>query len=209
MGNGGMVEKPVRLVVGTEAKPDNIEALSDDDLMLLVSRQPTAAFSELLRRHQPIILGFSSRFVRNACLAREITQEVFLTVWAERDRYQPRGRFRSYLLSIAVNRCREALRKQKSIQTKAENFSQLQSVLDNDQQLPVDRIIDQEQTQRVLGALDRLKEPMRLAILLRYGHELSYDEIAQVMKKPQGTVKALVSRGIQKLHALLYSEQGP
>ena len=95
-------------------QPQALEDLSDDELMLLAAADRKAPLGVLIDRHQPVVLGFSTRFLGDHAAAEDVTQEVFLTLWAERRRYEPRGRLRSYLLTLAVNRCRTTIRQRRT-----------------------------------------------------------------------------------------------
>jgi hypothetical protein len=76
---------------------------TDDDLMLLVRADHQASFEILVRRYQAFVLALATRYVGDASLGRDIAQDVFLSLWAERERYELRGRFRSYLVSAVTS----------------------------------------------------------------------------------------------------------
>jgi RNA polymerase sigma-70 factor (ECF subfamily) len=180
-----------------------LEELSDDQLMLLLERQERS-FEVLVRRHQPLVLAYATRFLGDRDLAREITQEVFLTLWAERRTYSPQGKFRSYLLTLAVNRCRSlgrrrqvARRQQPLLQSGA---AQLNSAL------PIDELLEAERASLVQARLQAIEEPYREVLLLRFCGAMSYQEMASVTGKPEGTLKSLVSRGLKHLWSSLPRE---
>ena len=60
------------------------EQIDDDSLMLLVAAGHKDAFTTLVRRHQPLILGYTTQFLANETIASELTQEVFLVLWEKR-----------------------------------------------------------------------------------------------------------------------------
>ena len=180
-----------------------LDGLSDDQLMLLLSREERS-FEVLVRRHQPLVLAFAARFLGDHSVAREITQEAFLTLWTERSTYSPQGKFRSYLLALTANRCKSAgrrrqvaRRQQPSVQSQS---AQVASVL------PLDELLEAERASLVRTKLQTLEEPYREALLLRFCSGLSYREIASVTGKPAGTIKSLVSRGLKHLWSSLPPE---
>ena len=84
---------PIRLV---ETRPASaLSELDDDDLMRLARAGREDAFEALLRRHQPLVLGVAARFLADRALGRDVMQDVFLSLWRERERYKPQARFRS------------------------------------------------------------------------------------------------------------------
>src|SRR5207244_1071002 len=75
-------------------------------LMTLVSSGERRALEELARRHLHAVASFSGRFLRDAASGEEVAQEVFLALWRARGAYAERQKFREYLYTLAVNRCR-------------------------------------------------------------------------------------------------------
>jgi RNA polymerase sigma-70 factor (ECF subfamily) len=175
--------------------------LTDDELMLLAEKRPDL-FEILVARHQSLVLAYATRFIGSRPLAEEVTQEVFLTLWVERKRYRPRGKLRSYLLTIAINRCRAALRKRRSEDKKVSEMRSHGD--DSDDPSAIEQLLRREHARQVQQLLLGLSERYREALVLRFCSDLSYDEMAAVTGKPEGTLKALVSRGLKQLHRQLY-----
>ena len=195
-------QRRLRIVEGSV--PEGIEDLADDQLMLLLNRvsQKERAFEALIHRHQRLVLAYATRFLGDRSLAREVTQEVFLTVWTERESYRPSGRFRAYLMTIAFNRCQivarqrgTARRKQPELESRGEPRDPADA--------PIERLLESERAAQVRAVLLDIDERKRAALILRFCDELSYEEIAAVTGQPRGTVKAQVSRGLKRLREML------
>ncbi len=97
--------------------------LEDDDLMLLCRQDRHDAFEVLVQRHEALAFGLATRFLGDRSLGRDVAQDVFLSIWAERERYRPRGRFRSYLVSVTLNRCRHLARQRGSHKRKVSGLN--------------------------------------------------------------------------------------
>ncbi|MFC1609425.1 RNA polymerase sigma factor [Myxococcota bacterium] len=196
-----VVEKKAHLNVVSSQEVNNPSDLSDDDLMLLLRRDHIQAFETLVGRHQEMVLGFACRFLGDRDLGEEVGQEVFLTLWAERMRYQTRGRFKSYLLALAYNRCHVFARQRQRHRRKLEKFEVSAPRQDTDN-TPLEQMVDSVRGDEVRRALVQLPEPMRRAIVLRYNSGLAIKEIAEATGTPPGTVKSNLFRGLKRLHEL-------
>jgi RNA polymerase sigma factor (sigma-70 family) len=204
----------LKVLPGGEGR--ELEGLSDDQLMLLLERDKRS-FEVLVRRHQPLVLAYVRRFLADPSMAGDITQEVFLTVWKDRSNYSTEGRFRNYLLTLTINRCRSAGRRRQVARRQQPVIeSQAAQV---EAALPLDELLQAERASSVRIKLQRLEEPYREALLLRFCSGMSYQElllrfcsgmsyqeIAAVTNKPEGTVKSLVYRGLKQLWASLPPE---
>ena len=81
-----------------------------DDALMGLARQKTEAFDTLVRRHQQMVYRISVKFLGNATDAKDVTQNSFVELYRYLDRYEPRGRFVSFLGRIVLNQCKMAAR---------------------------------------------------------------------------------------------------
>jgi RNA polymerase sigma factor (sigma-70 family) len=178
---------------------------TDDDLMLLVRAGHQAAFEILVRRHQDLVIGLATRYVGDASVGRDVAQDVFLALWAERERYELRGRFRSYLVSCTIHRCQVVVRQARCHELK-------NGVLATAGQVQTEAPIDDEALRALVEAEDRrevrrkltlLPEKMRAVLILRFTQDLPIQEIASVTGLREGTVKSHLFRGLARLHRLI------
>lgn len=178
------------------------------------------AFREEALPQMDAVYRFALRLAREPDAAEDLTQETFLRAYRNRDRYTPGTRARSWLFTICRNVfLREDDRSRRHVEVVAaameedpRNISRENTVfLDARDRDPEgdfwNRVVDGE----VLRAIDALPEEFREAVVLSDLEDLSYDEIAEVMRVPVGTVKSRLFRGRRLLQRSLYSyavEQG-
>lgn len=200
-------------VVETGGEP--LSAWSSEDLMLEHAQGSEAAYGELVSRHQRGILNYIYRMVNNRHVAEELTQEVFLALVRNAQRYQPTAKFTTYLYTIASN----IVSKEWARQKRRPKFFSLShwwnsSTDDEDSFSPMDHVRDEranvllafqrgEVSEAVNDALRHLPDHQREAFVLRRFQDLSYEEIARVCDVPVGTVKSRVVRAERGLRPYL------
>ncbi|GMW01177.1 MAG: hypothetical protein AMXMBFR84_23140 [Candidatus Hydrogenedentota bacterium] len=199
-------------VLGPEGLP--IRERSDEDLMLAHGRGSEESFGELVRRHQKGVLNYVYRMVQNRQIAEELTQEVFIALVRNAERYQPTAKFTTYLYTIASNIVSKEWLRQKR-RPKLLSLSYWNRSRDEDDEFnPLDHAGDEranvfaaftrgEISEAVNAALKELPEHQREAFVLRRFRDLSYEEIAEVTDSPVGTVKSRVVRAERALRPLL------
>jgi RNA polymerase sigma-70 factor, ECF subfamily len=140
--------------------------------------------------------------LREAAIAEELTQEIFLTVWNKAEQYHSEhARFRTWLLSITRNRAIDQLRQRR--RRIAPAFS-LDDATVAEEHAPVTEPID---TQRELHLLLRHLPPeQRLAIELCYFEGYTHEEIAAKLHIPLGTLKSRILLGLKKLRVMMQSD---
>ena len=195
---------------------DEPDEKSNEDLMGSVRLGNRHAFEVLINRHQRSVLNFIFRFLGNRADAEDLTQEVFLRVWKAAGTYKPDAKFTTWLYRIATNLCinrQHAIRirrlfVQSHIQEQIQN-SKDSSIIGESAGIlsPEDRIIDSEQSVRLLNALNELPTSQRVAIVLRIYDEMSYQEIAQIMDRSVSSVDSLLIRAKKNLHKKLVEKK--
>ena len=192
--------RPTLVGPPAEAAPEvRLSDHTDDELMMLARGGIEGAFDTLIRRHQQLVLRLAFRYVRNAAWAADVAQNTFVEVYRALPRYRAQGRFKSYLYQVLLNQCR---RSRRSIRTESR-------VLDVLMRVPVHapaEVLAREQRREVEAALDTLSVKLRKVVLLRFGADLSYKEIAELLAIPVGTVKRRMFVAIAKLRDELEQE---
>ena len=162
------------------------------------------AFSALYDLLSPVVYGLAVRVCRSRHLAEEVTQEVFVQVWDQADRFdRSKGSARSWVATIAHRRAVDAVRK-------------TQAAIDRDAALPPDPpsrdlaedVIDLDETERVRTALDRLTDLQREVIELAYFGGRTYREVAELLGAPLGTVKTRMRDGLARIRSELEWQDG-
>ena len=191
---------------------DEPDEKANEDLMGSVRLGNKYAFEVLIHRHQRSVLNFIFRFLGNRTDAEDLTQEVFFRVWKAAGTYKPDAKFTTWLYRIATNLCinrQHAIRirrlfVQSRIQEQIQD-SKDSSIIGESAEIlsPEDRIIDSEQSTRLLNAINELPTSQRVAIVLRIYDEMSYQEIAQIMGRSISSVDSLLIRAKKNLHRKL------
>lgn len=200
-----MHEQNLRLVSG--AAPGELGELPDDSLMLLARANREDAFAVLVRRHQSLVFGLAARYFADRSLGREVSQDVFLSLWADRERYRPRGKFKSYLVSVTFHRCHFVARQIRSHRRKLAGLARESQTQTGGEDLPLELMVEAERAREVRANLALLPGKMREVLILRFTQELQIEEIASLTGKPPGTVKSHLFRGLRRLARLMTGEE--
>lgn len=165
------------------------------------------AFGELVRRYQDRLYNAVYRFLGNADDARDVVQEAFLSAFRALRKFRGRSQFFTWLYRIALNLAVDWKRRDKSLRALTEalgDLSRRESVTSPDWYLR-----RMEEDERLQQALAKLSTEHRLVLVLRDIEELSYEQIAEVLDIPIGTVRSRLHRARLELRQLLQKlEQG-
>ncbi len=181
--------------------PGSLLERSDDELMALAQAGVREAFAVLVERHAERLVRACSAFVHDSAAGVELAQETWVTIWAQRSHYRAEGRFVVWLITAARNRCRNHVRRHGVVRRHAEQVAT--ALVEPPSPDQIDRLLLEERRRRVLGALSRLPERMREAVLLRYAEELRYDEMAEVLRTGESTLRSRVHHGLRMLRSIL------
>jgi RNA polymerase sigma-70 factor, ECF subfamily len=168
----------------------------DDDLVLLARGGLLQAFDELVRRHQPRVLGLAAKYLGRVELAPDVAQNTFLAVYRSLPGYRPQGRFAAYLFKILLNQCRMTRRSHVFQHRALEAVQWLGEPSGPDVE---ERLLERERRREVERALEGLSEKLRVVLILRYTGALSLAEIADTLELPLGTVKRRLFDGVERL----------
>lgn len=157
---------------------------------------------ELIAENQGSLFAFLYRLCGDADVAEEVMQETFVRAIGAAKRYRPEARVSTWLFSIAANLVRDRWRRQ---------VRRGDALPLDDLPLPAPETTDEQALGRVDGqalraTLLRLPLEQRTAIILRYYHDLSYEEIARTMVCPVGTVRSRIHNGVERLRSMLALE---
>lgn len=175
----------------------------DDALMSRAQDGDKEAYEALVDRHMDFVVAVSTRFLADVETGRDVAQDVFLELWLSRHRYLPEGRFKGYLTTLVLNRCRDATRRRGSEQRRRDGLAAQGTAPTSD---PAERAIQGQSSVRLNRALSQLDNADREILVMRYGMDLAYDEIAQETGRPAGTLRSRVFHALRKLRKLLEGE---
>ncbi len=178
-----------------------------DTLQAAASGDPDA-WRCIIEAYSGRVYGLILSRCRNAELAEEITQATFVRVVSKLGEYQEQGRFEAWLFRIAMNLLRDELRRQNRQARAIDYESTPPEVLGYRYTGPVpyDALEQRERADALRLAIDRLPDADRELLLLRYTAELSYQQIADTLEQPLGTVLARGHRALKKLRKMLVEE---
>ena len=159
------------------------------------------AFALLVERYQRPVFTLCYRMLGDADEAEDAAQEAFLKAYRNLRRYDPQRKFLNWLLTISANGCVDRLRRRRLQWLPLGRLR-----LADPKPGPEAKAIAHEQEAAVRRLLDGLAPRDREALILRYWHEMSYEEIAQVMNTSVSSVKSRLHRA-KKAMAKLYAAQ--
>ncbi len=156
---------------------------------------------ELVQRYHKLVFGLCFRMVGNSHDAEDLTQETFARVFRHLESWDPRRAFRPWLLAIVRNCfCQQLRQQQREPQLAPEELWDQWA-----QHAPAEESWDAERLQQ---ALDRLPVEYRVVLLMHYFEQATYQQIAQRLNIPLGTVMSRLSRAKARLRAMLSKESG-
>jgi RNA polymerase sigma-70 factor (ECF subfamily) len=182
------------------------ENARDVQLMELVSAGETAAFEELVERHQRLVVGTVARMLGSNSDVDDIAQQVFVRVWKSANRYVPRAKFTTWLLKITRNLVFNELRRRSrhaQVPLQSESEDEERPMRDERAMAPDAALLERELQDAIEAAIAQLPETQRMAVVLRRYDELSYEEIAEVLEQSVPAVKSLLFRARTELRTRL------
>ena len=170
-------------------------SLTDDNELVAraVSSQDTAAFGELVRRHQSHVRNFLRKLSGDYSLADDLAQDCFLHAWDKLQTYSGRGSFIGWLLKVAYTTFLQSKRKSKRYAEILESAGQVADQESRSKVLENDEITDLDKF------LSVLTEEERAIMVMSYACGLSHREIGEATDLPVGTVKSVIFRGKDKI----------
>lgn len=184
---------------------------SDRDLVAQHLRGDAQAFAELVMRYTAPIFNLVFRLTDDRAEAENVTQETFLRAYVALPRSRTELAFKPWLFQIAVNLCRDLARKKRPAafaDLAQDAQSAPEEAIEDEAPLPLDRVEERELEIALACAVAGLPGIYRAVVTLRYTEELSYEEIAAVLKLPVNTVRTHLFRAKAMLRKAL-SEWAP
>lgn len=159
------------------------------------------AAERLVRAHGPDVLGLCAAMVRDRDVAEDLAQDVFARAFAALDGYRAEASSRTWILTIARNRCLDHLRRQhRSPWANDAGGVDPDDHYADDAPLPAELLADRDDLARALAALG---ESERALVILRFGHGLEYSELAGAFGLREGTARMRVSRALARMRETL------
>jgi RNA polymerase sigma-70 factor (ECF subfamily) len=189
-----------------------LSGLSDPAVVEQARKGSEAAYRELLTRYERPVFSLIFRMVRDRETAEDLAQETFIKVLNNLDRYSPEFKFSSWLFKIANNLTIDHLRRRRvdtisiegapdAVTADSAKATSISVVSANES--PLEELESRELGTAIERAIGKLRPEYRACIMLRHVEDKSYEEIAEIVKLPLGTVKTYIHRARHELRAAL------
>ena len=172
---------------------------TDKEIIERVKGGEKEAYALLVLKYQQRVINLISRFVKNHSDALDVSQETFIKAYRALPNFRGESAFYTWLYRIAVNTAKNHLTVQSRKITKSDyDVAEIEQIEGNmsltEQTTPESLLAKDELQETILKTIENLPEDLKSAIMLREIEGLSYEEIAQVMECPVGTVRSRIFR---------------
>jgi len=165
-----------------------------------------AAWEEVVKQYSRRIYNVAYRFTGNHEAAQDLTQDVFIRIYRTLDQYEPKaGNLSNWLMRVARNLIIDDYRKRGRTPTEnGENLTDYEYCLHNNEIGNPQRDLERRELSKLVQqAINKLSPELRACIILRDLEGLSYQEIVELLRIPEGTVKSRINRGRIELAKIL------
>ncbi len=192
--------------------PPDWRELSDQEVVRQAAAGREAAYREIIRRYQRPVYALIYRMVRNRELAEDLAQDSFIKMLNAINSYRPEFKFSSWIFKIANNAAIDQLRR-RELDTysldgsphavDAETIEATTLQIGSDQEDQLEEVTSRELGSQIEHAIGQLRPEYRNCIILRHVEGRAYEEIAEILDLPLGTVKTYIHRARNELRTLL------
>jgi RNA polymerase sigma-70 factor (ECF subfamily) len=190
----------------------DLATATDQEVVVLARAGRDAAYRELIRRYERPVFSLIYRMVRDRELAEDLAQETFVKALNAIESYRPEFKFSSWIFKIANNAAIDQLRR-RELDTlsldgspNAETADAVEATalqISDRKETPLDELEARELGGAIEDAIARLRPEYRACILLRHVEGRPYEEIAEMLSLPLGTVKTYIHRARNELRMAL------
>ncbi|CUU06604.1 RNA polymerase sigma-70 factor, ECF subfamily [Candidatus Thermokryptus mobilis] len=176
---------------------------SDIELVNEFKNGNTSAFDEIVKRYQRKVYTLARRILGNHEDADDIAQEVFIKLFYSLSDFKGESSLFTWIYRITVNECRSFLRKKK-----IKEFIQIDEVTNllKFGQTPDQELFEREERNLIERAVEKLPTKQRMIFVMRFFEDLDYQEIAKILNKPIGTLKANYFHAVKKIQKFIKDE---
>ena len=171
-----------------------------DALIKRCLRGDQTAWEQIVRQYRRKVFNVAYKFVGRHDEAEDLTQDIFLKVFKSLETFDRRANFQTWLISVSRNLCIDhyrSVRKERETIDRAVDASELSPV--SKEPGPIAAIEQRDRVALLRQALAELPDTLRAAVVMRDIQELSYQDIADRLDLPEGTVKSRINRGRTEL----------
>lgn len=189
----------LRVVRPASPAVESFEGLGEAELVAACLDGRSGAFDVIVERHRRSVYQLCYRFVANHEDASDLSQDVFLRAFKGLKNFRGQSSLATWLYRIGVNVCLNRV----SVKALPSEPIDGQQYVDTRTESPSERVLRDERAVRVRAAIAQLPDKQRAALILRMYHDMSHQEIADVVGSSVGAVKANVFHALQNLKKLL------
>ena len=179
---------------------------TDEELIIKFQQNDSRSFNELVKRYKDPLYNFVYRFLNDMQSTEDVLQETFLRLYKNKSYYKEIAKFSTWIYTIAGNLAKTELRRRKR-----RNIFSIHNYMNEEKDfeiidgnlLPDENVEGRNTYKMIRNAIDKLPETFKEVIILRDIQNLEYDEIADIVKAPLGTVKSRINRGRARLAKML------
>ncbi|CAN8139938.1 RNA polymerase sigma-70 factor, ECF subfamily [uncultured Thiomicrorhabdus sp.] len=171
-------------------------------LLVLCGTHSQTAFEQLYQQASPKLYGTAMRLLQNSELADEALQEAFVHIWHKASEYDPeKGSAFAWMATIVRYRALDIIRREKSQQNRSEAMANEQLALQQGEDFFIHELhVDEDQHLQLLQeCLKALDSQQRKSVLLSYYYGYSHSEMVTRLKRPLGTIKSWIRRGMESV----------
>ncbi|MCK4765757.1 MAG: RNA polymerase sigma factor [Candidatus Aminicenantes bacterium] len=178
-----------------------------NEIIVRLKQKDSEAWNKMIERYSKKVFNFALNFAGNREDASDITQDIFLKVYNNIDKFKEDGNFDSWLSRLSKNYCIDFWRKNKRSKDKLELDENVRTpAVHDEQQSPEDSLIKENEIKYLRGKLLLLTPDLRTLIIMRDIQDYSYREIADNLEIPLGTAKSRINRARAKLAKIVLNE---
>jgi RNA polymerase sigma-70 factor (ECF subfamily) len=164
--------------------------LDEITLIELSKKGDKWAMNELIKKSYPLLSGYVIKLTCDPHLAQDIIQDTLLKAVVNINKYKPLGKFSTWLVTIATNTFRDYLRKNKNIETLEDNYP-------TDHENPENLVLEKLEYKKIMKILSTLSYEKRTVFILKHYYGYKYEEIAEILRCPVGTVRSRLHNSIK------------
>ncbi|MDR0272062.1 MAG: sigma-70 family RNA polymerase sigma factor [Clostridiales bacterium] len=176
---------------------------TDYELIQMCLADDTECFEELVNRYKNLVYSIILRQTRDSEEANDLSQDVFLKVYKNLDKYTPEFKFSTWVMRITSNHIIDMHRKKKFETISYEEYSESGGRVSATALSPEAEFIKRDQTERISKIVSELPEMYKIPVVLYHQQGMSYQEISEKIGEPLSKIKNRIFRGRKMLKTML------